>query len=340
MDTTKLKLFLDEKAKEDKFSGVVLIAKDFEPIFEYVAGFANQELQIKNNLDTKFNIASIGKMFTGVAIAKLVEEKLLNFDDKVGKYLPDYPNKSIKEKATIHNLLTHTSGLGTIFNKKYIELENSLKEVKDYLEVFQDEPLLFEPGEGYQYSSAAYILLGRIIEVITNKNYFDYIKKNIFNVAGMEDIGYFEIDKSLPNLANPYTHRKVFSKEMDLKSPRRNNLSELPFKGVPGGGEFSTVYDLLKFAKSLWEFKFLSKDMTEFITSPRQDTPKSQFKNGYGFYILEMEGHKIIGREGGLGGISTIFHMYQDVPFIVIVLCNFDEPIAKDIAIFTAKLIS
>src|SRR5205085_4405810 len=105
-------------AASDAFSGAVLIAKNGVPFYRSVYGLANKGYNIRNRLDTKFNIASVGKMFTAIAIGQLAENGKLSFADPVGKYLTDYPNKEVAAKVTIHHLLTHSSGLGDTYSPK------------------------------------------------------------------------------------------------------------------------------------------------------------------------------------------------------------------------------
>ncbi len=110
--TRELETYLDNLTTDDKFSGAVLVAKNGVPIFKKAYGSANRNTNTANNTETKFNIGSMNKMFTAVAIAQLAEQGKLSFDDTISKHLPDYPNKTIADKVTIHQLLTHTSGMG------------------------------------------------------------------------------------------------------------------------------------------------------------------------------------------------------------------------------------
>jgi D-alanyl-D-alanine carboxypeptidase len=147
---------LDEQSSSDQFSGVVLITQNGKTTFEYVTGFANKEQGIKNSLETQFNIGSMDKMFTAVAIAQLAEKKLLSFDDLISKYINNLPN-TWADKMTIYHVLTHQEGFSSYFNKKYIEKRLELKTVNDYMDLFINEPLLFEPGEKYSYSNSCYV---------------------------------------------------------------------------------------------------------------------------------------------------------------------------------------
>jgi hypothetical protein len=142
----KIRAFMNKLAAADAFSGSLLLARDGKPIFKTVHGFASKAYNVPNRLDTKLNLASVAKMFTAIAIAQLAEQGKLSFTDTLGKHLPDYPNKEVREKVTIHHLLTHTSGLGDFHGAKYVCRRAILKQVQDFFPLFVDEPLSFEPG--------------------------------------------------------------------------------------------------------------------------------------------------------------------------------------------------
>ena len=190
--TEQFKSFIEEKTNADEFSGAVLVTKDGKPVLEYVAGFANKERQILNDMETKFNLSSVNKMFTAVAIAQLVERGLLSFEDTAEKLLPNYPNETVKEQVSIHHLLTHTSGLGSFIDTKYsnefLAARPNLKKITDVVNLFENRPLNrpleFPIGE-YHYSSGGYEVLGAIIEAISSRGYYDYIRAYLY--TGWDD---------------------------------------------------------------------------------------------------------------------------------------------------------
>ncbi|MDQ3062430.1 MAG: beta-lactamase family protein [Acidobacteriota bacterium] len=183
----ELETFLDKLSTEDKFSGAVLVAKNGVPIFKKAYCLANKNTNAANNTETKFNLGSMNKMFTSVAVAQLVERGKLSFDDPISKHLLNYPNKSVADKVTIHHLLTHTSGMGDYKNEKFFEQIDQRKTIVDLLPFFANEPLAFEPGAKFQYSNAGFAVLGLIIEKLSGQNYFDYVRENIFKPAGMNN---------------------------------------------------------------------------------------------------------------------------------------------------------
>src|SRR4030095_5348347 len=133
------KAYLEQAAAEDAFSGAALIARDGKPIFEKAYGLANKSSNTPNNVETKFNLGSINKSFTSVAIGQLAQQGRLAFNDPISKYLPDYPNKAVAARVTIHQLLTHTSGMGMYFNEEFMKRRASLKTLADILPLFVDD---------------------------------------------------------------------------------------------------------------------------------------------------------------------------------------------------------
>src|SRR4029079_16154267 len=130
-------------------------------------GYADRESKTPNNLETRFRLGSMNKMFTSVSIAQLVQAGKLKYTDTVADVLPDYPNKEVARKITVHQLLTHTSGLGDIFGPEFQRTKDSLHDLKDYLPLFVNQPLRFEPGKDWSYSNAGFIVLGLIIEHVS-----------------------------------------------------------------------------------------------------------------------------------------------------------------------------
>jgi len=334
-----LNRFIEEQVKAGEFSGTVLVVKDEKTVFEYTAGFANVEKRIPNSLETKFNIGSMDKMFTSIAIAQLEQKGEIGFQEKLEKYLPHYP-KEIARKVTIHHILTHTEGFSSYLNKKYIDRRLELKTVNGYLELFKDEPLLFEPGEKYQYSNSGYVVLGAIIENVTGNNYYEYVTENIFNIAEMPNTGSFSIESE--DIANGYTFRKPFSQDTTLEK-RRNNQDDLPFMGSPAGGGYSTSKDLYSFSKALLDNKLLSDEMTKFILTPKEKVGSKEGTTlyyGYGFQILDVGyGHHRYGHGGTFAGVNTRLDMYPWLGYSVVVLSNYDQPAASRIANRAGKLI-
>jgi D-alanyl-D-alanine carboxypeptidase len=324
--------YLAPLIKEDKFSGAVLVAKDGKPVFRKAAGFAHLGHKTPNNIDTKFNLASMGKMLTAVAVAQLVESGKLSFDRPIGTYAPDLPEKDMKEKVTLHHLLNHTSGVQDIFTEEFFNgPRDKYRELKDYLPLFINKPLAFEPGSKSQYSNGAFCLAGYLVEKASGVSYWDYVRKHIFEPAGMKDSGPFEMDIDTPNLAYGYSNDSPEGLHKDGRL--RNNLFTHSIKGTPAGGSFSTVGDLLRFSEGLKAGKLLGKAGFENLVTPH-GTLGTNATYGYGFFIRELNGDKIVGHSGGFLGISSRMDVYLKSGWTVIVLSNYDriaDPVAARI---------
>jgi CubicO group peptidase (beta-lactamase class C family) len=297
----RLNAMINKSVADDSFSGVVMVAKDDKPIFQRSVGLASKSYNVPNRVDTKFNLGSINKFFTKVAIFQLIEQGKLSLDDAVGKHLPDYPNKEAAEKVTINHLLNMQSGIGDFFGPKFDATpKNRIRAIKDYLPLFADQPLKFEPGTGRAYSNGGYIVLGAIIEKVAGRSYYDYVRERIFKPAGMENTDSYEVDAITPDLATGYTR--------DSSGVRVSNVYTKPARGSSAGGGYSTAEDLLKFTIALKNNKLLGADQTRRI----------------------LQGG--LGVAGGAPGINAALEMDGRGGYTVIVLSNYDPPSATDVS--------
>jgi len=314
--------YIDDMAANDRFSGTVLIAKDGVPFYTKVYGEACKRYQVPNKLDTKFNLGSMNKMFTGVAIMQLVEEGKLSLEDKVGKYLPDIPRKEIAEKVTIHQLLTHTSGMQDYWDEIFDAHLWEIKTVAQMGALVFDDSLLFEPGSDFHYSNSGPIVLGMIIEKVTGEDYFDYIREHVYKPAGMINSDCYEMDREVPNLAIGYT-KVDYDGTFNADDDWRNNLFLHVIKGGPAGGGFSTVEDLLRFDIALRQNKLLSKESFDLMTTGKVERrPGTMY--AYLFQDRLVNGQRIVGHGGGAPGINAALDMYLDSGYTVAVMANYD----------------
>lgn len=318
-------------ASRDYFSGVVLVAKGDRVLIHKAYGDAEKNFCGPNKLDTKFNLGSMNKMFTSVAIAQLVQAGKLSYDETLAKVLPDYQNKQTAEKITIHHLLTHTSGLGDFFKPEFFKNREKYVALKAYLPIFANDPLQFEPGKSWAYSNAAFIVLGVIVEKVSGEDYFDYVREHIYKPAGMTNSDSFMRNDIVANLSYGYT-RFSGNDPLEIK-PRKINWMELPLRGSSAGGGYSTAPDLLKFAQALRSYKLVNKELTEKITSAKVDTRFSpDIKYGYGVIEEKMSGRSVRGHGGGAPGINSDLKIFWDGSYTVVVMGNYDPPAAQDLS--------
>jgi len=331
----------DFAASRDLFSGVVLVAEGTHILFQKAYGMAEKSFQSPNRLDTKFNLGSLDKMFTGVAIAQLVSAHKLAFTDTLATVLPDYPNSTVASKVTIHQLLTHTSGLGEVLKPEMREKKKKYAALRDYFPLFVNDALQFEPGSKWKYSNAGYIVLGVVIEKFSGQSYFDYVRQHIFLPAGMKDTGCFELDQVVPGLAVGYAR---FEDDILGIGARRNNSVFLGYKGNSAGGGYSTAPDLLRFARALREHRLLSAELTEKVTAGK--VPAAGDWYGYGFWQWQRFGHSDVRGNSGGGvnsGIDSELQIFWNGPYTVIVMSNYDAPggttLARAISQFLSRQI-
>jgi CubicO group peptidase (beta-lactamase class C family) len=292
----------------DVFSGVVLLAKDGRALFNKAYREANKDFGIPNRTDTKFNLASLNKMFTSVAIAQLVEQGKLSYDDSLSKFMPDFPTKEAAEKIKIKHLLTHSSGLGSYSVKAS---RTGVRTVDDFLKLAKEEKLAFEPGTDQKYSNTAFLLLGKIIEKVSGQSYYDYVRENIFRRAGMINTDAYDLDLVNKNLAVGY--EKEYT---DGGIVFRNNICEVGH-GSPAGGGFSTAEDLLRFTIALRAGKLVGNNYVQTILSPKPEVKSPTY--GYGFNIL----NGIAGHSGGDTGVNTNLEMFLNDGYTIVILTNY-----------------
>lgn len=321
----ELGAYIDRLAAHDAFSGTVLVAKDGKPLLTRAVGFANRDFKVPNTLDTKFNLGSMNKMFTAVAILQLVERGKLSLDDTLAKYLDTtWLSQDILDRVTIRHLLTHTSGLGSYFNETFDRSSRALyRNVSDYKPLVVSETLAFEPGKEQRYSNTGFLIAGAIVEKASGVDYFDYIRANVTGPAGMTRTDCYELDKVNENLAVGYDRRITPGGKRGGEGGKggveyTNNIFMHVIRGGPAGGGYSTVADLLRFDQALRSGKLLKQDSLAAAWTP----VPGPLGYGLGFFVQQTPAGRIVGHSGGFNGISADLSMYLDAGLTVAVLCN------------------
>jgi CubicO group peptidase (beta-lactamase class C family) len=297
---TRLTKTLDSLAAAGEFSGVFLLAKDGAPLFERAYGFADREARTPNTVETAFNLGSINKLFTQIAIRQLADAGKLDVDSTLARAWPDYPNHEVARRVTIRQLLQHRSGVGgNIFAAPPGKTRGDIRQLTDYLPLFVREPLQFEPGTNQRYSNAGYIVLGLLIERLSGENYYDYVQRYIFEPAGMTRTASWTVDSLPVNAAIGYTRG---AQDAPPATPLGRNSGLLPGRGSSAGGGYSTAHDLLRLLNALRAGKIPSG-------------PPSG-----------------VGIAGGAPGLNAAVE--GDLPggYDVIVLTNLDPPAAEKVA--------
>ena len=310
--------FMKKLTGADVFSGAVLLAKDGVPVYKGAFGMANKDFEAANKIDTKFNLGSMNKMFTAVAIAQLVEKGKMSFEDALSKFIPDFPDKESAEKIKIKHLLTHTAGLGGYFSEKWDKISRAqFRTVDDMMKMAkEDEKLLFEPGSRSRYSNTGMLVLGKVIEIVSGQSYYDYVRENIYKPAGMTNTDCYELDKVNHNLAVGYD--KGYT---DAGITFSNNIFMHVLRGGPQGGGYSTVEDLLKFDRALRSNKLVGAEYVKILTTAKPELNSPNY--GFGFSV-SSDG-KSFGHSGGFPGINSNLDMFRETGWTAIVMSNYSR---------------
>jgi D-alanyl-D-alanine carboxypeptidase len=316
---------IDKAVAADRFSGAVLVARNGVPIFAQAYGLADREKETANTLDTRFRIGSMNKMFTAVATLQLVQAGKLALTDPLAKVLPDYPNKTLASKVTIHHLLTHTGGTGDIFGPEFDARRLELRTLQDYVKLYGARDLEFEPGARWVYSNYGFLLLGVVIEKVTGKSYYEAVEDLVFGKAGMTRTSSPIEDRGEPGRSIGYTRE-------DPTAPWTSAADTLPYRGTSAGGGDSTVTDLLRFANALTSHTLLDAEHTALLTTGKADTAGGG-KYAYGFSDETLDGTRCFGHGGGAPGMNGDLVICSS-GYTIAVLSNLDPPAAGRIADF------
>ncbi|MFI5071921.1 MAG: serine hydrolase, partial [Terriglobales bacterium] len=306
-----------------QFMGSALVARDGTIVLSKGYGFANLEWEVPNSPTTKFRLGSITKQFTAACILLLEERGKLKIDDPVKKYMPDAP--AAWDKVTLFNLLTHTSGIPSFTGfPDYGSTEAIPTTPEKLVARFRDKPLEFQPGEKWNYSNSGYVLLGYLIEKISQQSYSQFVQENIFNPLGMMDSGYDSNSAVILHRASGYTPGP--------KGVMNTGFIDMsiPFSA---GGLYSTTEDLLRWERGLMGGKLLSPASLQKMTTP--------FKNDYAFglAVRTVNGHRLIEHGGGIEGFNTELAYYPDDRLTVVVLANLNGQAPEEIASKLAALL-
>ncbi|MBV8571425.1 MAG: beta-lactamase family protein [Acidobacteriaceae bacterium] len=300
------------------FMGSVLVARDGRVLLEKGYGMADLEWGVPNAPDGKFRLGSITKQFTSAAILQLAAQHKVSVDDKACKYFDKCPDSW--KQVTIHQLLSHTSGIPSYTRMKRFGQPNFIRvplSPSEVLLLTKDEPLDFPPGTQWKYDNSGYILLGIIIEKASGEKYADYLKKHIFDPLNMHDTGYDETAVVLKRRVSGYK-----SCGNDLCNSDYIDMS-LPYAA---GSLYSTAQDLYKWDRALYTDSILSKSARDRMWTP------VMHNYGYGWMIGPMVNHRQYGHGGGIPGFSTYIARFPDDNAAVIVLGNNETVNAENIA--------
>ncbi|WUI00271.1 beta-lactamase family protein [Spirillospora sp. NBC_00431] len=345
--------FLKRLADRDEFSGTVLVAHRGRPVLARAYGMADKERSVPNGADTIYNLASTAKTFTGLAVVQLARKGAIQFYEPLGTYLDGYPDEVAKH-VTVHQLLTHTSGLanhilpGEGDDKR---VTNSVEEeMRLRNEGHRKAKPMFTPGTQHSYSSVGFSILGELVATVSKeKSFHKYVADNIFAPAKMTSTAYYTRPDWLNNkrIAHPYIYQEDGSRvdgvrNLDagavLNGGNGTNAARA-FIGSGGGGAFSTAPDLVRFSFALESGRLAGRAYSElfmdpkFPRTPRGDADaKTATFAGYGPVASISHDQRLVGHGGGIAGGNTNWTIYRDSDWIGVILCNYDLDVGAIIA--------
>jgi CubicO group peptidase (beta-lactamase class C family) len=332
----QLDQLITDKSQQEKFSGVVMIKQNESELFQGAYGYANRSWNINNRIDTRFRIASVGKLFTAVAVLQLIEAGRLSLDTRLVESL-GLENTTIPKEATVYHMLTMTSGIADWFEESgdWEETWAALcrehpiylfRRHEDYLPLFVNQPPNFPVGEKHQYNGAGFMLLGMVIEKLSGLSYFDYVRRNVFKNAEMTRSDFLALDGVDKEVAEGYI--ALTDRDDRVAGWKKNIYSTTP-EGAADGGSTSTAEDLCRFSRALREGQLLSAQWTQEMLTPKvleraEKLRGYTWKYGYGNFFLLDEEDRIIrwGHTGEEDGVSCRLYHYSKQNLDVVILGN------------------
>ena len=323
----KLQQHFDEACRGNKFMGAVAITAGDAVVFSSACRLADLEWSTKNTVDTRFRIGSITKELTAGAVLLLHQEKKFSLTDPIGKYVTNLP--VAWQAATIHQLLTHTSGVPiytaspdyTRFNPELTRWEKLGASPRELLQLVADRPLMYPHGAKFAYNNSGYILLGMLIEALSGVAYPRFVEDRIFARLGMTESGFDTTGRIVPKRAAGYRVTPEGLKKADFVDATT---------AWSAGGFYSTVADLTRWAQSLARHTLLTHDSTSrmFGVHPNavsQDPHGKAARYGYGVVLVERFGQPLRYHGGGISGFNSVLQHYPTANLTIAVLSNQDS---------------
>ncbi|TYB50637.1 beta-lactamase family protein [Nonomuraea sp. PA05] len=344
--------YLKDLAERDQFSGTVLLAHRGRHVLARAYGMADRERRVPNDLDTIYAMASASKPFTGLAVVRLAQQGKLRFYDKVGAHLDGFPAE-IAENVTVHQMLTHTSGMTDPTNdatdpRVFTSVEERNQDIAARA---RSQRLRFTPGTAKEYSSMGYEVLGELVAKVSGQPFHEYVREHVFERAGMADSAYFTRTRWLADerIAHPYMLQEDGTRVDGVRNLDKGGVSGVKgsnsaraFIGSGGGNGFTTAPDMVRFALALQRDELLKRAYTELYVNAKVSGPplregpadprRGEAFHAYGPTASTFNDRRYISHGGGIAGGSTNWSIYLDLDWVAVVLCNYDlqiEPIIE-----------
>lgn len=317
---------LAERLAAFDFSGVALIAGPDGPLAEVALGDADRANGRPNTLATRFAIASVGKLFTAVAVVRFVERGEVSLDARAADLLPaDRRPSGLRDDVTLEDLLSHRSGLtdyiddagGADFADLWIDRNPaSVRAPADLLPLFADRPPRAAPGVEVRYNDGAFVLLGLVLEAITGRSYYDVVADEVFAPAGLAATGFPAMDGVEPGLAIGYLRPEVDGE------PWRTNVYATTGRGQPDGGAYTSAADLIAFVDAFLAGRLVGERWRDEMLRPRSWDAEEDVRYGLAFQLHGEGPRTRIGHSGGDPGAGADLSWFPDPGIRTVLLTN------------------
>jgi D-alanyl-D-alanine carboxypeptidase len=300
--------WLQGLSRDGIFNGAVLVARNGGEIYAQAYGARDVATGERLGADDRFPIASIGKAFTHVAVAQLIERGRLSPETTIGDILLNYPN-AVSRGATVDQLINHRAGIADFNDPESPDASRRMASNHDYYEIVSRAPPTFAPGAGQEYCNGCYIVLGEIIETVTNQRYEQYIAEHVFARAGMSQSGFLRHDQL------PAGTARFIGRPMGPGTPLQDVSRFHGVAGSAAGNAYSTVRDLLSFDNALREHRLLNAALTAQVLRGEPEIGRATSRVGFA---------------GGAPGVNGL--LFGNGAWTVIVLTNYPPPAGETIA--------
>lgn len=314
MDTDWVERFVTAPGSDgEAFTGVVDVRCGGDVLVQHASGLASPRWGVANTLDTRFDVASISKLFTSVAVLQLVAAGRLDLDRSIHEYV-DLTGTTIDASVTLRHLLAHTSGIADIAEEDdgedYAEVFRAVPchtvvTARDFLPLFATKPSHFAPGSAVRYCNAGYIVAGLAVEHASGRDFRDHVETEVLAPAGMTRSGYFDKRYAVADLAEGFDPTEDGRLEQ--------NLYAYPPRGAPDGGAFCTAGDLHAFLAALREHRLLPADLTDQFFTPQVADVEGGGGQGFGLVFNDLGYYKDGESEGASGIVSHISVLNADI---------------------------
>ena len=313
----------------DEFSGAVrVVAPDGQVLFETAHGVANRDTGTRIALSDRFHLGSADKSFTALLIGRLIDAGKLSLDTRVAEVLPAYANRDAAAKITVRHLITHSAGLGWLWERKGYDKRKPNTTVTELLPYFWAEAPNFEPGTKSGYSNEGFVVLGAIVEAVSGESWYDQLAKHVYTPAGMTRSGHFTLDETVPGRAVGYRYA---DDDVIGVGERQPNWSFQGWRGNSCGGGYSTVADMTTYLRAMRAGKLVSATMTDLMTTK---APGGLSDYGMGFQVRAVSGRTTVGHGGGGpgSGIDGDSWIVKETGWACSILGNYDAPFVQSLS--------